>query len=189
MGTYLSYMFLALLILLLAIGFKIYLCFENSRMTKLIQNERRKIQIIEELISLSTKIRNSSNNLESAPNVKKYLSKVDFILENYSFNLDGLTVVEIKGKSRENHSLDIENFYSEFSTVPVNIKVQVVTLSNIMGEIYSLKHPIKYRIASFKKKVQMRIFSSLVDLVLEILCREEENKRRYIPPRTAVVYA
>lgn len=189
MGAYLSYILLALLILLLAIGFKIYLCFENSRMTKLIQNERRKIQIIEELISLSTKIRNNSNKLESTPNVKKYLSRADFILENYSFNLDGLTVVEIKGKSGENHSLDIEKFYSEFSEVPVNIKMQIVALSNIMGEIYSLKHPIKYKISNFKKKVKMRIFSSLVDFVLEILCREEENKRKYIPPRTAVVYA
>lgn len=162
----LSYVILLLFSLCLVFVFYLTIQVEKVRLKNLFQKERKKIRIINDMIDISTQALRYAKQLEKYTNLAYYLSQNESILCNAGFDFEDIEISTLKelpdGKV---NGFDKESFYKELREISYknqHIFELARSTSALLGCIYMLNHPIRYRIIALKKSVSMHFLTILV---------------------------
>ena len=178
MYNFIGYLFILILITLLGTFFVISTKIERNRIQRKATIEINKLQYINELINLKKHIdSNSSKHIKAGSFEYMYLSQIDFILNNDPYNLDKIEISPVNFK-KSNNGL---NALESYRRAPASVKKDMDSLSEILGKIYQLQHPLKYKLLRLKKIIIEHILALLVAFlaiaikILERWC--ETNKK------------
>ena len=91
--------------------------------------------------------------------VVMYLSQADYILSKGAYDFEDIKITTLDDRQITQEVFDKNKFFEEVALVNQNVRFELLELSNILGRIYSLEHPIKFRFITFKKTLKMQILS------------------------------
>ena len=190
MFNYIAIFALIMLILFLALLFYISIVIEKKKTKKYFENEKKRIAILNDLISLQEKVdRKVQNNLIKKESFQEvYLSQAEYIIKNYGYQLEKIEIVPIasskNGKTASKSNLTKQKMRDSLLKSPKHIREDILELSEMLDSIYKFNHPVKYRFVKFKKNTILRILLFFLNLALAVLeffeNRVKKTKKREI---------
>ena len=161
MLNHVGYLFIIILILLLGAFLAISMRLDYKRIKKTVDREMKKLEILEQMMQLKDQIdAKSSKYLKEGSFEYIYLSQIDLILNN-PYQLDEISISPLSFKKSEN-GLDREAAAKAYRKAHKSVRGHMDTLSEILGKIYQLKHPLKYKLLRLKKIITVHILGFLV---------------------------
>ena len=147
-----------------------------NREKKKIENYKETIllhvQLAENAVLVEQLENSKSKRLDKYPHIRKYLSQ-NTALVGYYFSLESVEFC----KSRKNiEGWDFDAFLKEYmSCSDPKIHLALRNTVNIIDSLYKNKHPVLYKIQTFKKNLLVHILS----VVLAIVIWMKEKKTIY----------
>lgn len=188
MENYIGYFFVFLLIVLLVL----FLMIDGYVRLLIRKNKYKKIQegiaITNSLLDLAKKMDCRKDYIIKYDNLSIYLSQVDYILKTDPYTFEKISVSLLKDVPDDKlRSLNKLKFFEEYNKASRQVKILVDELSQILGRIYAIKHPVKHKyselkmsIAIYKKKVLLQILKLLsryIDNMSNHTKRKELDKK------------
>lgn len=178
-----GYLFILFLIFLMGAFLAISMHLDYKRINKKVNRELQKLEILEQMIQLKDQINTkSSKYLKEGSFEYIYLSQIDLILNN-PYQLDEISITPINFKKSGN-GIDREAAAKAYRKAHKCVRADMDALSEILGKIYQLKHPLKYKLLRLKKIITVHILGFLVAflaIMIEILEKWcETNKKSRI---------
>lgn len=160
--------------LLFVVIFFVILVVDVQRIKRIADRKLKKIEILNDLMALDLKIK--SRNMHR----NAYLTQIDHFLNEDPFGIDKRKIVVCKVK---NGNMEDQKIYRMYKNASACVKEDMQALSEILGRIYELNHPIKFRMLELKKNIKSRFLL----FFLKICCfwinylenpDEEKNKKK-----------
>lgn len=146
-----------------------------------INRELKKTKLSGEIAIIALKYieLNSENKYRNYVSIRKYMTQVEYIASNCLFDLDGLKFISKNDVKRQKSCKKLTSkIVKEMSEAPQEIVGLLTEFNDVMGKIYELQHPYKYRFAEFRRKIKnfalmllLRICESLLNMT---------HKREYV---------
>ena len=183
MYNLIGYLFIILLILSLWAFFAISIQIDYKRIKKIAERELNKLDILHQFINLKEQI-----NTKSAKYLKPrtfehlYLSQIDALLQDNPFQLDKRKISPVNFRKKD-CGVDKETFIKVYKKAPACVKQDMETMSEILGKIYQMQHPIKHKVLQVKKIMALRILELLIGFCdfminkLEKRCESKSQKK------------
>ena len=179
-----GYLFIFFLILLLGAFFAISMQCDYRRIKKRVDREIKKIDILNQMIKLKEQIdAKSAKYLKEGTFEYLYLSQIDAVLYDNPFQLDRKRVSPINFRKSDDN-IKKEAFLKFLQNVPACVKKDMDALSEILGNIYKMQHPAKYKIMQVKKIMVLQILKILIVfcsfMIKTLEKRTEDNTQKKI---------
>ena len=150
---------------------------------KIFKKANEKLAITNKLIDFSEKVNSYNGNMSKYSNIAIYLSQSNYILNTDPFISGDFEVVNLKDVSdSEVKVLNKQEFFSEYKNATKNVRNLVKEMSDILGEIYRIKHPVRYyyskiqiTFSNVKKIISLKILELLFEYI-EILSKITKKK-------------
>lgn len=161
MSSYFGYIIVFLLLLVCFLIYSFLLYIEKRKIISFFETERKKVEIIKDLICLAGEVQKKS--FEKTPNIHVYLKQADFIVKNKGFELNNIEISTLNKYPNDTEDFDKESFCKEYLSAPKTIRKMVNDCSDALGFIYQLDHPTSYAFNEFKKNMLLRILRIIVN--------------------------
>lgn len=195
MLRYTGYFAILLLILVFALTFKISIYVELSQYKKRLRKEEERVKISSALIKHSMWYKENFGKLGKTPAILKYLSQPETLVNSGRvFEIEELKIVPLNETPADFNGFDSRKFIEELISAPEKIKKEVFALSEVLGKVYRLKHPIKYKLNSIKKNIRLRILGFILEIYIK-RAKKSSNvkikpaKNRFEAKQNAYAYA
>lgn len=150
------------LILIVALVFCIFLYFETKLIKKRFDKQREMASITKLLFKKKQKYDTIIESIKTDfPLLANYLMQVSKIISTDAYNLENIKIQYVKNHDCNSTSFG-DKFFDEFRRCNEKVKNELLEVSAILGRIYKLNHPIKYKINTFKKNMMLHILYFLV---------------------------
>lgn len=158
--------------IVLCVAFSVILYVDVRRVQRTAERAQKKLDIICDLIALDAELR-SANTHKNA-----YLMQIDNFLQDDPFGIDEKKIAVCKPKS--DNKVD-QKIYRMYRNAPATVRTSMETLSEILGRIYALNHPVKFKMLELKKNIKLRFllfFLKFCCFLIKFLDKCDENKNK-----------
>ena len=158
--------------IVLCVAFSVILYVDVRRVQRTAERAQEKANIICDLIALDAEIR-SSNMRKNA-----YLMQIDNFLQGDPFEIDRKKIAVCKPQS--DNKAD-QKIYRIYRNAPATVRTYMETLSGILGRIYELNHPLKFKMLELKKNIKLHFllfFLKFFCFLIKFLDKCDDNKNK-----------
>lgn len=135
---------------------------EKKKFMRELQKEIHKAEIIKKLVTVGNRANEISESLRDYPNIGSYIAQINLFFDKYGFNFDEMQVSTLDKASDQALGFSKYGFYDELIRAEKKIVNVVASCSEVLGNIFQIKNPVKYWMITLKKNILLRILHILV---------------------------